>query len=326
MRRTAGESPNSKIGQSDAQITVSELREYVKDWFIDATINGHTAQSIKSRRARIEKFFWFLDYRSYTTVGTAELRDFVLYLQTAHESVEGRWCNPSLRTPMRPIMVRNYHCIVKAFFNFLIQEELIDFDPMKRVKIANPKTEIKQPVSNGDILKLLGAAKGSSSRRRDEAIILTLLDSGMRASELCGLKQRDLDEENLSLRVVGKGNKIRTVRISTKTYKALRAYLRMEGRDEGAPLFRSPKGALKASGLYQIMKRLSHRAGIPNQGCHALRRSFAVNMLRNGANAFSVQILMGHADLTMTRRYCCIAEADISEQHRQHSPVEMLKI
>ena len=325
MQRQAGDLLSSKMGRVEAKIAVSELRDYLKDWLIDAKIKGHTAQSLKSRIDRIGKFFWFLDFKGYEAVGTAELKDFILYLQTAHETPAGRWNNPRQNKPMTPVMVGNYHRIVKAFFNFLIDEEMIDFDPMKRVKIEKAKVEIKQPISNDDILKLLEAAKFSPSRRRDEAIVLTLLDSGLRASELTALKQRDFDEDNLTIRVVGKGKKVRTVQISPKTYKAIRAYLREAGKAEGKPLFEGHQGHLNASGLYQIVKRLSERAGIKNPGCHAFRRSFAVGMLRSGANAFSVQDLMGHSDLTMTRRYCRIADADTAAQHRRHSPVEMLR-
>ena len=325
MYHRAGDSLSSTNGKTGAKIALSDLRDYLKDWLIDARIKGHTAQSIKSRIDRIEKFFWFLDFKGYEAIGTPELKDFILYLQTAHENPSGRWNNPKQSAPLSPIMVGNYHRIVKAFFNFLIEEELIDFDPMKRVKIEKAKVEIKQPISNEDILKLLDATKLSPSRRRDEAIVLTLLDSGLRASELTALKQRDFDEDNLTLKVFGKGKKVRTVQVSPKTYKAIRAYLRANGKDGDKPLFEGQQGHLNASGLYQILKRLAVNAGIKNPGCHAFRRSFAVGMLRSGANVFSVQDLMGHSDLTMTRRYCRVAEADTAEQHRRHSPVEMLK-
>ena len=72
------------------------------------------------------------------------------------------------------------------------------------------------------------------------------------------------------------------------------------------------------------MKALSDSAGIPNHGVHALRRTFSVNMLKNGANAFTVQSLMGHRDLTMTRKYVAVASADTAKQHEQFSPADRL--
>lgn len=98
------------------------------------------------------------------------------------------------------------------------------------------------------------------------------------------------------------------------------------GRQRGDPLFLNTKHkAFGPSGIYQVMKRLARNAGVPNPGPHAMRRTFVVNVLREGANVFSVQALMGHADLQMTRRYCAIAQTDIAEQHRRFSPADRLK-
>ena len=73
-------------GDSARKIAVSELEQYLQDWFTDARIKGHTLQSTQSREARIGKFFWFLKYKGYTEVGTPELKEFFLYLQTAHHA------------------------------------------------------------------------------------------------------------------------------------------------------------------------------------------------------------------------------------------------
>jgi site-specific recombinase XerD len=326
MLRKQGDSLRTPSqGDGTSKISISNLEEYLGDWLMDARIKGHTIQSTKSREARIGKFFWFLRYRGFLEVGTPQLKEFFLYLQTAHDTPEGRWNNPK-SLPMRPIMVGNYHRIVKAFFNFLIEEELIDFDPMRRVKVVKEKTEIKPPISKVDFKKLLHSASKSEQPKRESAILWTLWDSGVRSSELCCLKREDFDESNLSIRVLGKGNKFRTVYIDPITARAIRTYLRKSPtRRDCDPLFlgrgRKP---LTPNGLYLIVKRLSAQAGITCPGVHAFRRSFAVGMLRNGANAFSVQVLMGHSDLTMTRRYCKVAEADVAETHRRCSPASNL--
>jgi site-specific recombinase XerD len=313
-------------GDSTRKVPVSDLHQYLQDWFTDARIKGHTLQSTKSRKARIGKFFWFLQYKGYTEVGTSELKEFFLYLQTAHTTPEGRWCNPDMKAPMQQISVCNYHRIVKAFFRYLMEEEFIDFDPMLRVKVAREKTELKPPISKEHFKRLLNAAKKVKNPHRELAILWTLWDSGVRATEFCSLKREDFDDANLSLRVLGKGNKHRTVYIDPITFKAIRTYLRKSPtRRDANFLFQSECGKpLTANGLYQIIERLSKIAGIQCPGVHAFRRSFAVGMLRNGANAFSVQVLMGHADLTMTRRYCRIADADVAEQHRRCSPAANL--
>src|SRR5688572_1641304 len=90
-------------GDSTRKIAVGELQNHLQDWFTDARIKGHTLQSTKSREARIGKFFWFLNYKGYTEVGTPELKEFMLYIQTAHQTPEGRWGNPNCSTPMQQI-------------------------------------------------------------------------------------------------------------------------------------------------------------------------------------------------------------------------------
>jgi site-specific recombinase XerD len=135
----------------------------------------------------------------------------------------------------------------------------------------------------------------------------------------------DWDDSNRTLRVLGKGNKYRTVYLGMTAVKALSGYLRRRQGQPTEPLFLNSKGRpFTASGLYQLIERLSFRAGVPNPGVHALRRTFAVNMLRAGANVFTVQTLLGHSTLDMTRRYCQVAEADCEEQHRKYSPADRM--
>lgn len=231
-----------------------------------------------------------------------------------------------MTSPMRPITVCGYHRILKAFFNYLVYEEIIAANPMKRIKPPSARTEIKQPVSDDHIQALFRAARHSPSNRLDTAMFLLLVDTGLRASELCGLKVCDVDFATHTLKVLGKGNKYRTCFMGHATVKAVAGYLRGKNRKPEAPVFLShtSRKAFTASGIYQMMERLSNRTGIPNAGVHALRRTFAVNMLRAGANVFTVQTLMGHSDLTMTRRYCQVADADCEEQHRKFSPADRL--
>jgi integrase/recombinase XerD len=127
----------------------------------------------------------------------------------------------------------------------------------------------------------------------------------------------------------GKGDKPRSAFIGKATARALSLYLRQEDLDPECPLFvsgRGDKAPMTRSAVQQGINRLCRMAGISKKGVspHAFRRTFAVNLLRSGANVFSVQNLLGHTNLTMTRRYCAIAEADIQAQHRLHSPADKL--
>lgn len=324
MFHKAGDSANTVCSDSKRKIATSDLKVFLKDWDREAKIKGHTSQSNKSRSLRIGKLFWFLEHEKIEGVGTSELKDFIYYLQTAHETPEGRWGNPKCNTPMRQISVCNYHRILKAFFNFCIEDELIDFNPMRKVKVEAPQKELKQPVSPENIKKLMDATRYGQNPKRDFAVLMLLLDSGARASEFCSIRRSDFDD---TIRINGKGDKIRTIHLAPVTVKAVRKYLRAAQHDEMSDaLFISRKTgkALTPGGLYQLIERLADRAEIENPGCHAFRRTFAVTLLRNGENVFTVQVLLGHADLTMTQIYNQVADADIAEAHKRSSPVATL--
>jgi integrase/recombinase XerD len=141
------------------------------------------------------------------------------------------------------------------------------------------------------------------------------------------LKCKDVDLESGRCRVLGKGNKYRTVFFGHKTGGLLARLIRRNGNGEDGPLFVSSRGRghFTRSGLLHLMKWLGNSAGIKDEvSLHVFRRSFAVQMLRNGANVFSVQAMLGHTNLTMTRRYCQVALADTEAQHRKFGPMDRL--
>jgi site-specific recombinase XerD len=158
----------------------------------------------------------------------------------------------------------------------------------------------------------------------------------------------DVDLTNRCATVLGKGNKHRTVYFGENTARALREYLKasMPHRSSpgsvvssdtrvmgvSRPLFLSERSRggqapkpLTRSGLQQLLERLGRQCGI-KVSCspHAFRRSFAVQTLRNGANAFSVQAMLGHTNLQMTQKYCTIALTDVETQHRQFGPLDRM--
>jgi integrase/recombinase XerD len=187
-----------------------------------------------------------------------------------------------------------------------------------------------QPFSDGQVQALLAAAHTSIAPKRNEAIILFLVDTGVRASELCGLKARDLDLTAKRATVHGKGNKSRTVYFGRKTAKALWNYMKSD-REPDSPVFRSDRGLraseeLTTSGLRQLFERLGKVAQIDATRCspHTCRHYFAVSFLRAGGNEFSLQQLLGHSSLVMTSKYVNFARSDIERQHRAFSPADRL--
>jgi len=161
---------------------------------------------------------------------------------------------------------------------------------------------------------------------RNRAIILALLDTGVRLSELAGMKLAHLDSNKGWIRVRGKGNKERVVRIGKLAQKALWTYLtwRPEGRDE---VWLSEEGQpLSAHAIQCLILRLKHRGGVRGEGSvHRFRHTFALNFLRADGNPRNLQFLLGHGTIDMSMRYvAALGLEDALKAHEKASPVDLM--
>jgi site-specific recombinase XerD len=318
----------SSLGSS---ITTAVLQRAINDWLLDCEYRLYSPKTLDAKRCFLKNLIWFLEHRGYSSCGSRELKEFLYYLRHGHEEPGGRFGNKWLNKPVRPETVKDYWVCLNTFCKWLVNEDLTESSPMGAVPKPVVRTEEKQPLTPAQVKALLRATRQSQHPRRDEAIVLLLLDTGIRCSELTGLKIKDVDLRAHQCVVLGKGNKIRTVHFGTTTGNALRLYLRSRSEDIDEPLFLADKSGgllrpLTDSGLRQLLERLGLAAGISRScSAHVLRRTFAVTWLRNGANIFSLQSMLGHSDLRMTQRYLSLANADIAEQARQFSPADKLK-
>lgn len=189
-----------------------------------------------------------------------------------------------------------------------------------------------QPFTPDQVARLLEAAAKSKSKHRDIAILYLLLDSGMRVTEMCGLKYKHIDMQAFQVEVEGKGGKKRMVAFGRYTRKALWDYLREREREPEEALFLAEGGhlvgePLTRNGVYLMFRRLGRMAGLDAARCspHTARHTFAIEFLRNGGNQFTLMAILGHTDTKQTNIYVQVAEADISAQHRIYSPIDRMK-
>jgi integrase/recombinase XerC len=320
------------FSKTNVSISVADLERYAKGWLLDSEIRQLSPGTVSNRTLIIEKLLWFLKQKELSRCGTLELRQFLAYVSSGHEDAEGRWGNTRLKKRVRPGTASMYFARLRTLFRFLVAEDLIEVSPMEKMRPPVNRPDQIQPFSQDQVKLLLIAAKKSEHPRRDEAICLFLLDTGVRASELCGLRMSDMDLQARRATVVGKGNKTRAVFFGRDTTKALWQYLKETPREGDEPLFTSDRGTragepLTRSGLLQLMMRLGKAAKIEATRCspHTFRHTFAVEFLRAGGNLFTLQTLLGHTSLAMSRRYTALAQADLEKQHRQFSPVDQMK-
>jgi len=218
---------------------------------------------------------------------------------------------------------------LRAFLYWIEKEEMMSADwknPIKKVDPPKVPDKIIEPVSLEDVNLLIATCKGSGFfDQRDKAIMYFLLDSGARAQEVCDANLEDVELNTGKVLIrEGKGRKPRYVFINRTTIKALRAYLRNRDNLQTQALFVSKTmERLTYDGLRQLIQRRSKLAGLKKEPTlHDFRRQFALSMLNNGVDIFSLQRLMGHNDITVLRRYLALTTEDIRVAHDKGSPVE----
>jgi integrase/recombinase XerD len=235
--------------------------------------------------------------------------------------------------------IRNHHTGLAALWTWAVHEGLVDRHVIHDVAAPSyPHREII-PYSHEDLRAMLRACERTVSYTRpgkrpcdnarptalrDRAIILLLLDTGIRASELCNLRMLTCDLKNSRITVTGKGRRERTVPISPRTAQALWRYLagRADRDSPLAPLFLSHAHLpFTRDVLHKLLSRIGSRAGLQGVNLHRFRHTCAIQALRNGMNVFALQRLLGHSTLDMVRRYLAIAETDVERAHRDASPV-----
>jgi site-specific recombinase XerD len=223
---------------------------------------------------------------------------------------------------------KNY-TVVKTWLRWAWEEyELESKCPIARVKIAGPVEHQQPAIELESFTQLLSACRGRH-RKRDQAILLFLLDTGIRRSELCRVEMSALRRNGV---VWLKGEWTKNgdpglCFLTRTTQKALRAYL--AGRGELTvedPLFASATGdAFTPSGLRQVIRRACERAGVPEQGMHRFRRAFALESKRAGADNEDIRRLLRQKRTESTRRYLPLTEDDLRYIHELTSPINRLR-
>jgi integrase/recombinase XerD len=247
--------------------------------------------------------------------------------------------------PLSAKSVRNAWVALCAFFTWASREFKIE-NPMKAVPAPRYEDPPIEPMTKEQIEALLKAsefcreastdrrkkfAKKRQTAKRDRAIILFLLDTGLRASEFCSLTIGDVEPKTGRVQVKhgrdggAKGSKGRVVFLGKSTRSALWRYLveREDGSDSSAPLFTERAGRrLNKTALRELLTDLGRKVNIKKCYPHLFRHTFAITYLRSGGDLFTLQALLGHSTLEMVQHYARIAEVDIAEAHRRASPAD----
>ena len=222
--------------------------------------------------------------------------------------------------------VKNYFGALSVFFKFAIGENIIDENPLVGIKLPKPENRAIEPVSELDIRKLLKTIESDKSihKNRNRAIIYLLLDTGLRVSELCGIKRDSLNIDERTVKVMGKNSKERIVAFSQTTAKHVWKHLSTTDCINDH-LFNSNAGrTIHRDNVSAMLYYWCDKAKIKRFSPHKLRHTYAISFLRNGGNIYALQYSLGHTSLEMTKKYLAISDVDIIEAHKLASPVSNL--
>lgn len=276
---------------------------------------GLAPNTMEAYRRDLEKFTRFLGKRNLavSAVTRDDIVDFLAVL---------------FRQKLDSRSVARHLVSVRHFYRFAVAEGAVKEDPAANVESPRFRRSLPRHLSLEEVERLLAQPDPKTHLGlRDKAMIEVLYSTGLRVSELCGLKAGDLHAETGCLRCVGKGNKERLVPVGRSALAALGEYMQksrpalLRGR-ASAFLFLNRFGApLTRVGFWKILAAYGRRAHLrmPIKP-HMLRHSFATHLLDGGADLRAVQMMLGHADISTTQIYTHVVEERLKNVYRSHHP------
>ena len=266
-------------------------------------------------------------------IDAQQLRGFILYLQQAKRFQSHRFARPQ-ENGLAGHTINAYLRSLSAFWSWLECESIVEQNPFTQIKIPKAPQKIIPTFSEQQVRALLAQVDTSSPTGfRDYTVILLLLDTMVRVSELTGCRMEDLNLEARSLRVWGKGAKQRIVPFGRTAQKALWKYTTMYHPEPQSPrqdmVFLTADGRpMTKNRIETILKAYGQKAGITGVRVspHTFRHTGAVEFLRNGGDLFTLQRIMGHSGLQVLRGYVNLNQGDLIRVHALASPLDNLGI
>ncbi|MDR2244982.1 MAG: site-specific tyrosine recombinase XerD [Burkholderiales bacterium] len=279
--------------------------------------DGLAAASLNAYRTDLSRFSVWLSQQTSHALLTAERAE-----------IE-RWLVEQFSAASKTSSISRRLSALRRFYQLLHERGQIATDPTLRIRVPKQTQRLPKNISEEQVEALLNAPDLNTSLGiRDRAMLETLYATGLRVSELVGLKWMQVALDIGVVRVVGKGNKERMVPLGENAVDSLKRYL-----EEARPLLAgglrndhvfltTRRTPLTRQAFWALIKRYALRAGIAPETLspHVVRHAFATHLLNHGADLRVVQLLLGHSDITTTTIYTHVARERLKQLHAEHHP------
>ena len=294
------------------------LQEYLNSLMVE----GKSIRTIRYYKDTIESLSLYYPDVHFQDITTQQLREYFYNRMTYEACDDPRLSEQNISSRRKKWSKRtadNNRRILNTFFQWLVGERLIIFNPLQPIKKIKYERTIKQPFTPEEIIKL----REGCITPRDHALVEFLLSTGCRAREVINVKVNDIDWQNQELIVHGKGGKDRYVYLNDATVYHLKEYL--DSRTDGCEylwinqnyIHGEPR-PLTHGGLRESVKLIGQRAGVKDVHPHKFRHTFATTALNKGISLEEVQVMMGHANPDTTLIYAKVSHDNVRHAHRQY--------
>lgn len=281
---------------------------------------GRSIKTVQSYDHYLNRFFEFSKIKTPKDISEEKVREFRLNLNRQ----SGRKIKGQQSATMKKNTQNYYLIALRSFLKYLLKRNVTSLRP-DAIELAKTPGRQIDPMSSSELERLLLAPNGSDvSSLRDKALLELFFSTGLRLSELCSLN-RDLDLSKDEFSIRGKGEKVRVVFLSQEAKQAIKTYLSKRNDIDEALFVQFSKNKnsekdirITPRSIQRIVKKYAIKAGISkNITPHMLRHSFATDLLQNGADIRSVQIMLGHANIATTQVYTHITDRQLHEIHKK---------
>jgi len=310
-----------------------QLSEVIEQYMIDCENRGVAEGTVRLYRRDLGLLAQWLRRVGVVAlegVTLALLRQFLNFLLTS--GPDDRFPGATIRGRLAASTVGTYVSVVKVFFQWCFDEELLDANPAAR--LSRPKTPQKvTPAFTPEHIDKMLAACDTETRSglRDYVILLVLLDTGMRVSELCNLRLSDVYPRYV--KVLGKGQKEREIGLHPEVSKVLWKYIQKQRASFGIEddhVFLGERGPLSPAGVEMSIRLIGRRAGITGMRVspHIMRHTFSKEYLKQGGDIFKLSRELGHSGVQITQKYYLtdFNSSDARQVHDAYSPISRMKL